>query len=294
MVNTLPDQRIGSFVFTVQAQRPHTITAHMGRAVQQCLFTLINRFDPSLATQLHHGTTGTRPYTVSGLFPMGKSQAARDAVAADERLWFRISALTDTVSDALQTIASTQIGTNIEIDNAHWTLENVDATSGGWACQSSYMMLIAEHAASRPQAELRLAFDAPTGFHSKGSTVPFPMPALLFESLIARWSAFSPIILPELLHPFVDQNVSIHAFDGATRSILQKNGHPEIGFVGTVTYRLIQRNPTLRNVDPELSHQLETQYTPLAQAVNMLADFALFSGVGIKTASGMGLTRRIR
>ena len=293
-MSTLPDQRIGSFAFTVRAHYPHAVMGHMGRAVQQCFLALVDQFNPTLAAEFHDGTTGTRPYTVSGLFWLGKTQTVRGAVAADERVWFRISALNDAVLAILQTIAMTQTNAVIEIDNTAWTVENIDASSGAWAQQSSYMMLLTEHAATRPQSELRLAFDSPTGFHTKGSTVPFPLPALLFESLITRRNAFSPVVLPELLHEFAEQNISIHAFEGATRSILQKNGHPEVGFTGDVTYTLIRRNPTLHKLNLELSRQLEAQYTPLAQAVNLLTDFARFSGVGIKTASGMGVTRRIR
>jgi len=293
-MNILPDQHIGSFVFVLRAHHSHAVSNHMGRAVQQCFLKMIADFDPALAEQFHDGTTGVRPYTVSGLFRLGKTQIVRGAIAAEEQVWFRITALNDTAFDALKTLANTRVDTPVEIDNATWTLETVDASSGGWAQQSSYMLLLTEHAATRPAFEIRLTFDAPTGFHTKGATVPFPMPTLLFESLMTRWSAFSPIVLPELLHPFVDQHLSIRAFEGATRSILQKNGHPEIGFVGEVTYALVRRNPTLHKVDPRLSRQLEAQYTPLAQAINLLAAFALFSGVGIKTASGMGVTRLMR
>jgi len=290
----MTDHKLSSFIFVVRPHTPYTIVGHMGRAIQQCFLTLLDPFNPGLAAQLHDGTTGARPYTVTGLFRLGKTQAVHGPIAADERVWFRISALTNGVSDALQTIAATQTGASVEIDHFRWTLETIDASSGLWAQQSTYQMLIAEHAAARPRSELRLTFDTPTGFHTKGSTVPFPLPALLFESLIMRWNAFSPVLLPELLHPFVDQHVSIHAFEGTARSILQKNGHSEVGFIGDMTYTMIRRNPTLHKVDPMLSRQLEVQYTPLAQAVNMLADFALFSGAGIKTASGMGLMRRIR
>ena len=153
-------------------------------------------------------------------------------------------------------------------------------------------MLAAQHLTLRPHSELHLMFNSPTGFHSKGSTIPFPLPALLFESLIARWKAFSPIALPDLLDEFVEQQVLIQAFRGATHVVAHKGGHAERGFVGAITYRLVQQNPSLHKLNPKLSKDLESAYTPLALTVNMLADYAFFSGAGFKTASGMGMLYR--
>ncbi len=287
----MADQRLKSFAFTLRAAQRLTITAHMGRALQQFVLKAISRVDQAFAEQIHEGTTGVRPYTVSALFCPDSLRPVSGPIAPGDAVWFRVSALTDAVCTALE---GYQHGAGrIELDNADWQIEPGENGLGKWRQEATYLGLVARYQRARPAQNLYLRFMTPTGFHSKGNTVPVPLPSLVFESLIARWNAFSPLPMPDLLYSFVDQHVAIESFRGATHKLILKHGHAEIGFVGDVNYRIARRNRTLDNVDPTLANVLETNAPALTGAINTLADFAFYGGVGIKSAVGMGMVRRI-
>ena len=76
-------------------------------------------------------------------------------------------------------------------------------------------------------------------------------------------------------HIFRAQRVAVSRYDLSTR-VISAGRYKLLGFVGECTYRILD------------------QASPFTPELNMLADFALFSGVGMKKGQGMGQTRRIR
>ncbi len=287
------NQRLKSFAFTLRAIQRLTITAHMGRALQQLVLKAIGRVDRAGAEQIHEGTTSVRSYTVSALFSLNSMRPVSGPIAPGDAVWFRVSALTDATCIALERYQQEYGTGRVELDNADWQIEPIESGSGGWSGEATYLNLAARYQSVRPAQSLGLRFMTPTGFHSKGNTVPVPLPSLVFESLIGRWNAFSPLPMPDLLYPFVDQHVTIGSFRGETCKVILKHGHVEIGFVGEVNYHIVRRNRTLDNVDPVLANVLEANARDLTGAINTLADFAFYSSVGIKSAVGMGMVRRI-
>jgi len=92
---------------------------------------------------------------------------------------------------------------------------------------------------------------------------------------VERWNAFSPITLsPEMRH-FGGEMVGISRYRLESVAVVQKNAGLRIGGVGRVTYTAIGGDRYWLGV------------------MNMLADFALYSGVGMLTATGMGQCRRV-
>jgi CRISPR-associated endoribonuclease Cas6 len=71
------------------------------------------------------------------------------------------------------------------------------------------------------------------------------------------------------------ERVAIAQFDLRSRAMPHKNRSLRVGAVGRMTYSIEDADPYLR------------------AALNILADFALFSGVGAQTATGMGQARRV-
>ena len=59
--------------------------------------------------------------------------------------------------------------------------------------------------------------------------------------------------------------------------------HPQRGFVGTCRY-------TLRRAEEEISSEAHTTLS-VQQQIVLLAQFAFYSGIGYKTAMGMGQVR---
>ncbi|MBW4566394.1 MAG: CRISPR system precrRNA processing endoribonuclease RAMP protein Cas6 [Mojavia pulchra JT2-VF2] len=114
---------------------------------------------------------------------------------------------------------------------------------------------------------IKLQFLSPTSFKQSGAVQPFPLPDLVFNGLLRRWNNFAPT---QLKFPEIKWNSLVSAFELKTYS-LKLEGGAEIGAQGWVMYRF-----------PD-SEQ--------AKIATVLAHFAHFSGVGRKTAMGMGQTR---
>lgn len=115
-----------------------------------------------------------------------------------------------------------------------------------------------------PQTTITLKLLSPTSFKQGKIIQPFPLPELVFGSLLRRWNQFAPA---ELHFPKVDWQGMVSAYDLKTHA-LRLEGSPEIGSQGWVKYRFS---------DPEQ-----------ARMATILAHYAGFAGVGRKTTMGMG------
>jgi CRISPR-associated endoribonuclease Cas6 len=102
-----------------------------------------------------------------------------------------------------------------------------------------------------------------------------PTPEMLFGSLAAAWNERIGLALDhQAIRAYAQETVVVSNYKLETQ-LFHYWGQPQVGAVGRVTY------------------QLKDSHTPeLAAALNLLADFAFYSGLGAKTAMGMGMARR--
>lgn len=107
-----------------------------------------------------------------------------------------------------------------------------------------------------------------------GKRVVLPDASHVFGSLIKRWNSFSKIKIEENLLEKLSDVDPFRFYIKSERVPLAKSRI--IGFKGDLEFRL-GRNFT---------HQEK-------RAVNALADYAFYAGVGIKTTFGMGQTIKI-
>ncbi len=117
------------------------------------------------------------------------------------------------------------------------------------------------------QKTIELQFTSPTSFKQYQNIQPFPLPELVFGNLLRRWNKFAST---ELQFPQIQWQGLVSAFELETHALKMEAG-AEIGTVGWVKYRFL---------DPEQ-----------ARIATILANFAVFAGVGRKTAMGMGQVR---
>ncbi|MEK7281238.1 MAG: CRISPR system precrRNA processing endoribonuclease RAMP protein Cas6, partial [Chloroflexota bacterium] len=96
----------------------------------------------------------------------------------------------------------------------------------------------------------------------------------VFGSLLARWNDLSPMKLSESIKAIVEGKVKLSRYNLRTH-ILHFPNYQEVGFEGSSVFMID------KDVDDET-----------VQALNALADFAFYSGVGAKTTMGMGQTVR--
>ncbi|MGN1457091.1 MAG: CRISPR-associated endoribonuclease Cas6 [Acutalibacteraceae bacterium] len=126
-----------------------------------------------------------------------------------------------------------------------------------------------------PQRTVKLDFLTPTAFKSNGRYVYMPDSNLILMGLIKKFDCFSELskVNDEQLINEIYEKIYINSFKISSRYFsVESQKIP--GWCGTVSLRVCGSDT-------------------LACFVNMLSDFAEFSGVGIKVALGMGQTRHI-
>ena len=104
--------------------------------------------------------------------------------------------------------------------------------------------------------------------------MPLPLPDLVFGSLVERWNCFAGVAFPAEARRYAAECLAVSRFDLSSRPVAAKESGLRMGAVGQITY-------TTLNYDRYWMAVLHT-----------LAAFALFSGVGAGTASGMGQCRQ--
>ena len=287
---------LGALVITLRAMRTLTIRQHMGRAAQQLCLSLVRRVDPALSDDLH-ATHQVKPYAVSGLLRPGSTRPVHGTLAQGARAWVRLVGLRADVVAALDAFAQHPPAMT-NFDRVAWQVERVTWAEHPWAGRATYAGLIRHHQAAPPPSALRFQFATPTAFSSADLNIPLPDPVRVFESLSNRWHALSAFPLPESMSDFVRHFVPLAEYRAHTQSLRLKT--PEIGFCAEQVKFTIKRRVSvgagLRRNKPELAQALDAlnaQRDDLAQALALLADFAFFCGVGIKTTTGMGMVRPI-
>lgn len=261
-----------SILLTLRAEQNTTLPAHLGRANYAATLAALQALDPALGPAVHDGE-GPKPLTCSGLLP-ARGYRGEVSIAAGEQYAVRISGLTPLVGQALEAaLLHTPPATWVLADHPFAVVDACcDAARDGRSGRTTYEALAAAQLLQpgSPPRRVSLAFHSPTSFQSRGMHVPVPLPNLVFGSLVDRWNAFSPVTLSPEVRRFGEEMVALSNFRLESEVVLQKSGAPQIGSVGRATYTALGGD----------RYWLAT--------MQMLADFALYSGVGVKTTTGMG------
>jgi len=165
----------------------------------------------------------------------------------------------------------------------------------GWTGFTSLTTLIekAQRTYFGKNAEFTLEFASLTTF-SRGNSktgygahhVMLPIPLFVFQNLLKRWQDVAPpdlvgIIQKERLEQYLQDDGTIVIDYDLKAHHVQFTTHQQRGFLGTCTYQL--RGPDERT----------TPEAPLTvrQQLYVLAQLAFYSGIGYKTAMGLGQAR---
>ncbi len=238
---------------------------------------------PTLADKLHQ-QPGEKAFTLSPLQIELPSRCRRvsdylllcqyhHAVAAGTPSWLRVSLLDERLFAALAELWQGGEG------NQRWRLGAAEfhvvqvlttpQDNQPWASHLSYEQIY--HQASDQERRIRLAFCTPTMFHEAKYDQALPTRDTVFRGLLRQWNRYAGIPfdsgIVEAIYPSV--------FDIKTDIPVDYRSQL-IGCVGIATFQI------MGEVEPEQIRQ-----------INALADFALYAGVGLKTALGMGMVRRL-
>lgn len=128
--------------------------------------------------------------------------------------------------------------------------------------------MIQEHLPGDRAQAVRLEFLTPAAFHSRGMTMPLPVPDLVFGSLLERWLAWSEVGLEGGARAVVSECAAIRRHRIQTVSVRMQGRLTS--FLGWAEFTLIKPHPAY------------------AGLLALLGEFARYSGVGQKTGMGMG------
>ncbi len=295
-----------SLVLTLRPREKCGLPPALGRAAHSALLRAIAEHDPALAERLH-ADNGARPFTCSSL--IGKR--GNGAVSPELPYTLRYTALTQDIDFGFWTGGSQIAGSpiadrgseienprsaigdpksetrdprnppsTIELDGVRFdvTAATCDPAQQSWAARASFEELSARWLLARemPASRIGLQFASPTAFKQAGKAQLFPLPDLVFGSLLEKWNAFAPVALPDETRRFAAECLAVSRFDLETHAAPFKDaGALKSGAVGKVTFVALNHDRYWLSI------------------INLLADFALFAGVGVSTALGMGQARRI-
>jgi CRISPR-associated endoribonuclease Cas6 len=253
-----------------------------GHGAQALFLDLVRQADPELAAQLHAAAT-SRPYSVAVLpAPVeparGLGARGQPAPPIELRVAFTRAELFPAVTRAL---LDRLPGDPLRLGRAQLTLTEVLGAPGShpWAGFSAFAAL-AEQA--QPAHALTLEFATPAAF-GQGERADgrqrlglLPTPEAVFGSIGRRWNEQAP---PQLALDFdalgtAAADTLVSRYELVTAQLNLGKG-PQKGFVGRCTYEL-----------PTAPAQ--------ATLLSLLANAVFYLGVGMKTARGMGLCRRIK
>ncbi len=285
-----------SLVLTLRPTAAGTLPPRLGRAAHAILLQRVAARDPVLATQMHDDT-GPKPLTCSDLL----GPRRREQVLPEQTYTLRYTALTAPVAAALADAFAvgdtlTFEGVDFEIVDVGLPLSNgewrhaagesgagpkskIENPKSDWVGADDYQALAARHllpAGPAPRGAWTFMLAAPLAFQSKGKTQPLPLPELVFGSLAQRWNAFAPVALPEEgVRRYAEELVAVSRFELRSAPGWDRGPGLRIGAIGRVAYRALNRDRYWLAV------------------FSLLAEYALYAGVGAMTTVGMGQVRAI-
>ena len=256
----LKSTALHALVIQLGAAGKGTLPPTLGRALHAQVMHWLNLGDSCLANAIH--SSQESPLSISGLIGYRRKAGTKP----DDNFYFRIALLDGDLFGPLLS-GLEQWGTKpLSIGQRPFVIRSIDSLPGNhpWVGSSDYALL-----AKTPKisGDITLNFLSPTSFKQRQDIQPFPLPELVFGNLLRRWNTFTPV---ELQFPVIDWHGLTSAYELKTHALKMESG-AEIGAKGWVRYRFL---------DPEQS-----------KIATVLAHFAFFSGVGRKTAMGMGQVR---
>ena len=273
-----------SIVLKLVPTREATVRATVGHQAHAAFLRTVRESDPALAEVLHTPNMPARPFTVSPLLGVGRARDGLVYLSPEQDYFLRFTVLYPPIFK--QFMARFLRGEGrpvIRLGRALLLIKEILATPGShpWAGYSSWAQLAAE---AQPAAEIALEFASPTafGFGQKAwgkKIMLLPWPETVFGSLARSWNNLAPPLLQvdrDTLKTYLGEHVVVKRIEHLRTQMLSFRRAPQVGFVGEVTYGLMADDEAARC------------------QLNALADFAFYSGVGMKTAMGMGQCRRMK
>ncbi|QLE58528.1 CRISPR system precrRNA processing endoribonuclease RAMP protein Cas6 [Nostoc sp. TCL26-01] len=206
------------------------------------------------------------PVTYSGI--IGSCSTSGDFITFSPDNFYRLSlsGLQDMTAKAVYHL---ELSPYIEFLGAKFEVVNRENETTSY--EQLYQTLVVSE--PEPIKRFNLDFITPTVFAQNRTRLALPVPYLMFRSWLERWNYFAPVYLgSDELMCFMNDVITLRKHKIQTRIFKIANGYVN-GFTG--------------NVILQVSHNTEPL---LANVANLLVNYSQFTGTGMKTRLGMGLT----
>jgi CRISPR-associated endoribonuclease Cas6 len=260
---------LGKLTVGLQAESGVKLKGLGGEALHALFFRILRQNSSELASKMHNQKE-QRPFSLTPPLRDCELRQGYTIVFPRTTLTFDLAFLTEellntSVSAFLSVLQEERV---LSLSRKPVILQSLDFCEGSF---SSFPKVLSGASLS---PLIALEFVTPTSFRKNEMQVTFPQPELVFSSLLKRWNAFSELKLSkEHIARFASIKVSSYELH---TELVHFSKYKIIGFKGKVEYELPKNAPD-----------------DFLRAVNALADFASYPGVGTKTAMGMGQVRRV-
>jgi CRISPR-associated endoribonuclease Cas6 len=280
---------LSSVVLTLRPLHAAAAVPHLGRAAHALLLDAVHRFDPALAETIHSGSD-LRPFTASDLIGYSRKNGLQPESTCALRLTTLTAAVTQALLASIEDKELLGVGAEIRLGEIVLRVEAIDTGNAPsqeaaadnrhhpWAASTNYEELSAPWLLGKrqPDRHAALQFASPTTFKSGGRHVPVPLPQWVFGSLLEKWNAFAPIAFPPEVRRYAEECLVLSAFQLKSYPVRIKEGGLRVGAVGIGRYA---------------TTNFDRYWMSLIQ---LLADFAIFAGVGAGAGMGLGQCRRAK
>lgn len=275
-------QELASVQLILEPKKTVALPAWLGRAAQAFFLDALRLINPELSAAVHNGSV-MKPFTASSLIGANTDDGTL-VIERGKRVELRYTVLhPHLVAVLVNGLIPRWCADGIMLHDQpfHVSAVNIQQHENPWSGVASFASLL-EHA--KPRRTLHLEFASSTAFKgTDGPFIPLPTPELVFSSLLDRWNRYSPLPLSETLYTQFARGIAIQQLDIATHEVRFGKKHWETisGFTGHVTYRI------------ETVGDNKSASDAVWCSLQALAAFAQYSGVGVKTTTGMGQVRVI-
>lgn len=242
-----------------------------GHHVHGWFFESLQGLDAARATDLHQAHR-RKPFTLWAGRRFALDPGGITCDPTDRRVWLRITLLDPLLLPLVHRLLASRA--DVSFGGSVFRVSNIiaDGRAHPWTAVSSYAELWSNSMTGpNPSGHVLFRFLTPTAFAGTEATVLFPLPHLVFTNLLRRWNAHSGHALEMRVQELLLRLVREEAHEIRSTPPQQFGRYFVRGFIGTCEYSVGPRAPD-----------------DVSRALRLLADFAFFSGVGLKTTMGMG------
>ncbi|WP_261555518.1 CRISPR system precrRNA processing endoribonuclease RAMP protein Cas6 [Frankia tisae] len=261
-------------VVTLEPSSPGALPPpHTGPGVAAAVLAALDRRRPDLAARFHDAAP-PKPYTLTPLLDERDQPPRAGSATVRFELGLLVDELFAPVYEALLTEQVWRVGRT-----AYRPLA-VEAQA-----TASYAALAAQ---ATPATEVGFRLITPMGFSTakeEGARRqrPLPQPEWVFRALAARWHAFAPpggaLDLPSSLGRAVEEHLEVVDCElRIAEHLVKPKVLPVRGCVGTIRYGLADAGQVPADAQA---------------ALDLLATFATYAGLGDRTTIGMGHATRL-